>query len=521
MVTLAVGLVAALALVLLLSSAPSLAAPLEAQSAVPGSDPGWHDDFDSPSLDPRWFWVREDPSHWSLGANPGYLRITTQAGGVYSDTNDQKNILLTNAPVFDHYQITTRATISPTENFQYAALMVHQDDDNYVQLNRAYANGPSVNFDIEISGQPTSYRLDVSAETVYLRIAVIDGIYAGYYSLDGDIWTLVGQGGANLHNPKIGLTAANNLVGVTEIAADFDFFELKRYPVNASVSDDFNAFALDSRWFWVREDATHWSLGANPGYLRITTQAGGVYSDTNDQKNILLTNAPHSDCYQVSTKVTISPTENYQYAAVQVYQDDDNYVQLNRAYADGHTLNFDIEIDGQPTNQQVALSAETVHLRIAASGDTYRGYYSLDGSIWTLVGEGEASLHNPKTGLAAANNMAGAAEINADFDSFTMVSCPGENTETDPFDPGALDSRWSWVNEDPPKWSLSANPGYMRMITDDASVSDSHKLLQLAPMGNYELRTRMLFTPTHNFQIAGLLLYQDGDNYLLLGRGFL
>ena len=91
------GLLAAMGLALILNSATSsLAAPLITHNAVPGTDPGWRDDFDSPTLAPRWFWVREEPSHWSLSANPGYLRITTQAGGVYSDTNDQKNILLTN-----------------------------------------------------------------------------------------------------------------------------------------------------------------------------------------------------------------------------------------------------------------------------------------------------------------------------------------------------------------------------------------------------------------------------------------
>lgn len=41
---------------------------------------------------------------------------------------EQKNILLTSAPDGD-YRITTRVRVSPTENYNGAALYVHQDDD--------------------------------------------------------------------------------------------------------------------------------------------------------------------------------------------------------------------------------------------------------------------------------------------------------------------------------------------------------------------------------------------------------
>lgn len=502
-------------------SSPSKAAGREAPQVATVADIGWRDNFDSTSLDPRWFWVREDNSHWSLTQNPGYLRIVTQDGGVIEGSNDQKNILLTDAPACDYYQITTQVTISPSENFQYAGIHVYQDDDNYVQLNRAYANRQSVNLDIEIGGVVTNYGLEVPAGTIYLRIVVLDDLYAGYYSFDGLVWTLVGQGSADLVGPSVGLLAANNTPSITQINADFDFFELERYREQNLVTDPFSEPTLAPQWSWIREDNTHWSLSANPGYLRITTQTGGIVSpNANDQKNLLVREAPLTDCYRITTKAMINPSENYQYAGLQVYQDDDNFVQINRAYANGNTINFDVETSGVVVNTQIVESATTIYLRIDVDGGDYAGFYSLDGVAWTLVGVGSASLSNPKVGLAAANNLLGVTEINADFDFFTVENCTPPLHVSDPFSAPSLDSRWTWVNEDPPKWSLSANPGFLRMITDDAAPGGAHRLIQVPPVGNYEVRTRMLFTPTSNFQIAGIVFWQNSDNMLLLGRAY-
>jgi predicted amidohydrolase YtcJ len=201
-----------------LSGPPAASAPRSAQL--------WLDEFNSPTLDPRWSWVREDPTHWSLAAHPGYLRITTQAGGLVGPRNDQRNLLLAAAPSGD-YHITTRMTIAPGENFQYAAIQVYEDDDNYVQLNRAFANGDTVNFDHEAGGVVTGIQRVEAATTLYLRIARRGTTYSGYYSTDGQTWVTVGHHTAALSSPRIGLGAANNLSAVTEIPADFDFFEVK------------------------------------------------------------------------------------------------------------------------------------------------------------------------------------------------------------------------------------------------------------------------------------------------------
>ena len=240
--------------------------PVPSSAAV--YDYFWRDEFSGEPLHPLWSWVREDPSYWSLTANPDFLRITTQEGGILGTSNNQRNILVTDAPSGD-FQITTKVEFDPSENFQYAAIQVYQDDDNFVQLNRAWAGGDTVNFDKEIGGSFTNTQTSEAADTIWLRI-VREGIkYTAFTSPDGIGWTQVGQYTAQLSNAKIGLAAANNLGGVGEIAADFDFFELQAmFPdFGKSWTDGFGGPLLNPAWTWINQDSEFWSLTDRSGFM--------------------------------------------------------------------------------------------------------------------------------------------------------------------------------------------------------------------------------------------------------------
>lgn len=52
-----------------------LLAPQPAQTAT-SAQVLWVDEFDNPTLNSRWEWIRESADHWSLTENPGYMRIT-------------------------------------------------------------------------------------------------------------------------------------------------------------------------------------------------------------------------------------------------------------------------------------------------------------------------------------------------------------------------------------------------------------------------------------------------------------
>lgn len=69
---------------------------------------------------------------WSLEENPGFLTITTQDSDVHQERNEPKNFFLQDAPEGD-YEIVTKLSFAPRENYEQAGLMIWQDADNYVR----------------------------------------------------------------------------------------------------------------------------------------------------------------------------------------------------------------------------------------------------------------------------------------------------------------------------------------------------------------------------------------------------
>lgn len=97
----------------------------------------------------------------------------------------------------------------------------------------------------------------------------------------------------------------------------------------------------------------------------------------------------------------------------------------------------------------------------------------------------------------------------------------GEVTSTwrDDFEAG-LSAPWDWTNENPTQWNLTEKPGYLRIYASAYGTGVENLLLRPAAPGNFTIETRLLFEPDTNFQVAGLVIYQDGKNFLQLGRAY-
>lgn len=95
----------------------------------------------------------------------------------------------------------------------------------------------------------------------------------------------------------------------------------------------------------------------------------------------------------------------------------------------------------------------------------------------------------------------------------------------DDFD-GVLAAGWSWVREDPTHWNLTDAPGALRIVLQPGGIGSiasspaNNLLLRQAPEGDFEIATLVHFTPTSNYQSAGLLIYQDDANAVQFGRAF-
>jgi len=96
-------------------------------------------------------------------------------------------------------------------------------------------------------------------------------------------------------------------------------------------------------------------------------------------------------------------------------------------------------------------------------------------------------------------------------------------THTDDFSTATLASAWSWVRQDATQWSLSQNPGKLRIVAQPGDLFGSQNnaknvLLRSAPAGDWTATAKLAFAPVADYQQAGLIAYRDDDNYVKLMR---
>ncbi|HXQ35317.1 MAG TPA: hypothetical protein VN843_14970 [Anaerolineales bacterium] len=115
------------------------------------------------------------------------------------------------------------------------------------------------------------------------------------------------------------------------------------------------------------------------------------------------------------------------------------------------------------------------------------------------------------------------------FDSKTTLvptAVTGTATPTplfrDDFD-SVLEPGWEWINEDPSNWSLSKIPDSLQFNVIGGHLihhNISNLLLRLAPAGNFQIETHLLFTPVSSDQFAGLILYDSELDFIQAGVAY-
>jgi len=66
-------------------------------------------------------------------------------------------------------------------------------------------------------------------------------------------------------------------------------------------------------------------------------------------------------------------------------------------------------------------------------------------------------------------------------------------------------------------------PGWLQINVDGGEVSDetmTNLLLRAAPAGNFQMETKITFSPKADFQFAGLIIYESPSNLIQAGRAF-
>ena len=96
----------------------------------------------------------------------------------------------------------------------------------------------------------------------------------------------------------------------------------------------------------------------------------------------------------------------------------------------------------------------------------------------------------------------------------------------DEFNSATLGPQWSWVRQDPASESLTATPGSLVITPEQGNLTGTtntaKNLLVQPALGNWTIESKLVFSsaPHANNQQAGIIAYQDDDNYLKLDWEF-
>lgn len=196
--------------------------------------------------------------------------------------------------------------------------------------------------------------------------------------------------------------------------------------VNQIFRDNFDE-VLAYGWTWHNEDKSAWRI-TNDGQLEIVAGDATLLATENGQMNVLLRDSPTGN-FEIIAKVSAHPSVDFQQAAIFIYQDDDNFVAINRGYCSpcvGDAVYLDNEVEGDAFSSfgiWFATNATELYLRLVREADTYTALFSLDGERWTEVGQVNRAMLPSKVGLSATNaaQIENGDDLIAKFDYFEIL----------------------------------------------------------------------------------------------------
>ncbi len=140
-----------------------------------------------------WLWLREEPSAWC--AAEGTLHLRALPGTLWGANNTARNFALRPAqPLREGLAAEVTVTNQPVIHAEQAGMIWYCDDDNYVKFIKESLDGTVwIIMAREEEGQSALVnRIPALAETVRLRLTLVEGQVTGQFCIaDGD-WQTVG-----------------------------------------------------------------------------------------------------------------------------------------------------------------------------------------------------------------------------------------------------------------------------------------------------------------------------------------
>jgi outer membrane protein assembly factor BamB len=177
-------------------------------------------------------------------------------------------------------------------------------------------------------------------------------------------------------------------------------------------SDIFTGSTLGAQWSWINHDGNYEHLTGTA--LEIVAQ--GQYQV--QAKNFLTETLPNGD-FVVMTKVAFNPTSAREEAALEVYQNGQNYVKIDLTNASAGVDKFEFKAEVANVTQTLTIAdpytlTAPVYLQIVRVGTTYYGAVSSDGANWLSIGAFTPAITPTLVGISAYNVNTGPVQA-ADF----------------------------------------------------------------------------------------------------------
>lgn len=191
-------------------------------------------------------------------------------------------------------------------------------------------------------------------------------------------------------------------------------------PAGVLFRDDFNG-ELQPGWEWENENPAKWTF-TDDGWLQIIGEYNALLKEK-QQNNLLWYPLPAGD-FVITVHLKTKPFENFQQAAIFIYEDTDNYITINRGYCapcatGGNGFYMDYKIGGQGGNYNAATNAEDVYLRLESKGNTISGYYATAPDQWVRLGRFGDYFQFKKVGIGVSN-VRSADDVVGLFDYFEI-----------------------------------------------------------------------------------------------------
>lgn len=386
----------------------------------------------------------------------------------------------------------------------------------------------------------TSVGGGTSGTPKWLKLSRRGDSYSGYWSNNGTSWTQIGTA------VTVANAGATQDVGMVEMSheaaaksADFSQFAIDTEPTDPQpqlpsepltcatgpVSDEFDSPSMLPKWT-LRSDPDK-PITQSAGALNLPVTTGDINEANAGPVSFAGQPVPAGD-WEATTKITLAHSSHWQWAGLVVHRTDNEYNKLAfvRNSAGGRFVEFQSETAGSRTTPGApALPADfptTIHLRLTNTDGTLTAAYSADGSAWTAV-NGSTSLKTgagTQIGLMAAGDLGTTPQVaKADWLRVTPDA-------TAPFE---ADDEFAGSSLDACRWAESVRynshtesvaDGHLRISTEPGDINGNNPvsprnfILQKAPEGDWVATTRLKTPLKHRWQLAGLLMYGDDDNYV-------